>query len=200
MRRDELARVLDHDQALRRRHAAEQGAEQGRLASAGAAADHDREPSGDDRAQQSCHRALDEIGEFETAPRKHPQRQRGVPSDRRQNRVQARAVRKDRVYKRRRIVKSPASRGGQSLGKPTHGDIVGEADRRTLESATAIEPDLVGPIDEHVGDARQPEERLERSGARKLSQHIALESSQCRVVGDHLGAGLFVTHDADKIA
>jgi hypothetical protein len=105
-----------------------------------------------------------------------------------------------RVDERRRIVESPASRGGQSLGKPAHGDIVGEADRRTLESPPAIEPDLVGPIDEHVGDARQSEERLERSGAGKLSHDIALEGSQCRVVGDHRGAGLLVTYDADKIA
>ena len=69
---------------------------------------------------------------------------------------------------------------GQPLGEPAYGLVVGEPDGGRLEAVAAVDVDLVGSVDEHVGDAGLPEQRLERPGA----EHVA---TQRLVDGEHRG-------------
>ena len=66
------------------------------------------------------------------------------------------------------VVEPATGHRRQPLGQPSHGLVVGEPHRGRLEAVAAVDEDLLRPVDEHVGHARQPEQRFERPGA----QHV----------------------------
>ncbi len=69
----------------------------------------------------------------------------------------------------RRVVETSTARGGQALGEPPDGIVVGEPDRCELEPLAAVEVHRVGSVDQNVGDAGSAQQRLERTRAQDVS-------------------------------
>ena len=92
--------------------------------------------------------------------------------------MQARSIGHCRIDKWRAVVEPATGHGRQPLGQSAHGHVVGEGDVGAFEPTPAIEPHLARRVDEHVGDARQAEQRLEWAGAGELSGNIALQRCQ----------------------
>ena len=90
------------------------------------------------------------------------------------------AVGQPQVGERRGVVEAPTGHGGEPLGEPPHRLVVGETYGGRLEPVATVDVDLVGSVDQHVGDAGLPEQRLERAGA----EHVA---TQRFVDGEHGG-------------
>ena len=172
----ELGGVLDQDQPLGRVDQGEQGGEQRGLAAAGPAADQERHPGGDERAQQlgavAGERAgRDQLVEGEGPGRRHAQRDRRCPAA-----TPARARRGSgcrpaaggrRTAPRRRAAGRPARPAAGPAGARRRRSANRTAGR--LEPLAAVDEDLVGAVDQDVGDAGQPEQRLERPGAEDVA-------------------------------
>ena len=171
VRRRELGGVLDDDDPFGRRDQPEQGREDGGLAGAGAAGDEERRPRGDQRLQQPPHLGRgvpgrEQVGQRERAPRREPQRDgRAGAGDRRQDRVQARAVGQPQVHARGGVVETAPAQRGQPLREPAHRLLVGQVDVRRLQAVAAVEEDTAGAVDQHVGHPGEGQERLQRPGA-----------------------------------
>ena len=156
----QLGGVLDGHDPLARVDARGERAQQRRLAARRAAADDDREPRAHAAIEQvgvglGERAELDQLGQRERSWREPAQRQeRSVRRERRQHDVQARAVGETRVDHRLRVVE-PASRarGQANAGVAQRAGVV-EAQRRALQTAPALDPDLGRPVRDHLGDAR----------------------------------------------
>ena len=90
---------------------------------------------------------------------------RPIDRDRVHDGVQPRAVRQAGVYDRARPVDPQAERSDHPLDGSKHRPAVGEPNRGPLESAGALDPDLPGPIDEHVAHLTIAQQGLERAEA-----------------------------------
>ena len=66
---------------------------------------------------------------------------------------------------RRGVVEAATGRRGEPLGQAADGGVVGEGDGGALEPLAAVEVDLIGTVDQDVGDAGQAQQRLQRAGA-----------------------------------
>jgi hypothetical protein len=64
------------------------------------------------------------------------------------------------------------------LRQAAYGGVVGEPHGGPLQTVSPVDPDLTGAVDEHVGYALQPQQRLERPG----TDHVA---AQGVVHGEH---------------
>ena len=90
------------------------------------------------------------------------------------------AVGQPEVDVRRGVVEAPATCRSETLGQPAYGLLVGEGDAGPLEPGSPVDPDLVGTVDQDVGDPVEPEQGFERTGP----DHVAVQ----RVVdGQHGG-------------
>ena len=69
----------------------------------------------------------------------------------------------------------PALSRDQATEKPQQVLLVVEADPRPLESAEAIDPDVVRPVDQHVGHRRIGKQRLERAQPENLGDDLVLD-------------------------
>ena len=172
MVRAQLAGVLDEDDAARRADEAEQGRQQRGLARAGAAADQEGEPRRDhgrceepgpgavsDPAATSSSRvnAVRAAAPAATAP--CPGRATGastawkrVPSGSRTSTYG--------VASSRRRPPAAASRCARRRTAASSGNRTSVA----LQPGAPVDVDLVGAVDQHVGDAGHPQQRLERTG------------------------------------
>ena len=113
-----------------------------------------------------------QLVEGERDPRGHPQRQRRPGArDGREHGVQPRAVGEAHVHVRRGVVETPAAARGQPLRQAADRLVVGEADLGGLQARTPVDVDPVGAVDQDVGDARQPQQRLEEAGP----EHVAAQ-------------------------
>ena len=99
--------------------------------------------------------------------------------ERRDDDVDAAAVREARVDHRRRLVDAPADLGDDLVDDPAQVRLVVEADVRLVEAALALDPDVVRAVDHDLGHAVVGEQPLERAVAE-------------RVVGDLVGEALAV--------
>ncbi len=83
--------------------------------------------------------------------------------------MEAGAVGQPDVGVRRRVVQAPTAVSGQPLSQATDGILLGEAHLGPLEAPAAVEVDLVGAVDQDVGDTRGPQQGLEGTG----TDHVA---------------------------
>ena len=65
----------------------------------------------------------------------------------------------------RGVVEPATGRGGEALREAAYGGVVGEPHPGELQAGTAVEPHLLRPVDEYVGHAGHPQQRLQGSGA-----------------------------------
>ena len=100
---------------------------------------------------------------------------------RRQHGVEARAVGQPDVGVRRGVVEPPAAGRGEPLGEPTHGRVVAEAHGGQPQPVAVVDPDLVGAVDQHVGDAGLSQQRLERPGAEDVAAERVVHGQHRRV-------------------
>ena len=162
----QLGGVLDRDDALEVRDEAGEHVEQRRLAGAGAARHDDVQPAGDRRAQEIEHRlrhrlALDEVVGAEPAGAKPPNRERrAVDRERRDDRVDARAVPQARVDHRARLVDAAADGADDALDDLHQVPVVPEDDVGQLEPAVPLDVDLIEAVDEDVRDVGVAQQRL----------------------------------------
>ena len=179
----QFGRVLDGDDPVGRLSGRQQGGQQRGLAGAGTAADQQAEPGLDDRGQQrrqlrAQRTERQQVGQAEPAPAEHPQRQGRMGDQRRQDRMQPDPVGQRRVDVGRGVVQSPAGLGGQPDRQPPDLGVGVEAHRAAFQAGTAIHPDLVGGIDQHVGDAGLGQQRLQRPGTDQLCPQPAGQLGQ----------------------
>jgi hypothetical protein len=165
----QLGRILDGDDPLVRRDERREQVEQRRLAGAGAAGDQDVGARPHTRAQEiqgrSTQRAQPHqvVGGQQLA-RELPDRQRrSVHRQRRDDRVDARAIGQARVHHRRGIVQPPADRPQDLVDDVQHVRIVAEGRVRPMDDAVALEVDAVPGVDHDLGDGRIAQQRLERA-------------------------------------
>ena len=211
--RVELARLLDADDPLVGRDEREEGGEERRLAGAGAAGDEDVRAPRDEAAQHRLPRvrdgaARDEVVEPERPGPQDAQRDDGPRrAHGRDDGVQARPVREAGVDDGRRGVGPlPARRGGAARGRPAGGGAAGRG-RGAGAAGAAVDPHVVGPVDEHVRHAGLVEVPLERPGPEDLrvgrpgqlaqrgrAEHPARRPQRVRDgrVAEHLGGAAWV--------
>ena len=108
--------------------------------------------------------------------------------------MQAAAVGQPEVDERRRVVEPPPAQRGQPLGQPAYGVVVGEPHRRRLEAVAAVDEDLVRAVDQDVGDAGQPEQRLERPGAEHVAAQRLVDREHGRVADRAAGLAQRLGH------
>jgi hypothetical protein len=90
------------------------------------------------------------------------------------------------VHPRTRVVEPSPGLGGESLRKPAHRLVVGEPHLGVLETAATVEVDGFGPVDEHVGDAVDGQQRFERSDSERLASQRVDERENRGAVGQAL--------------
>ena len=110
---------------------------------------------------------------------------RAVERQRRNDRVDARAVGQTRVHHRARLVDAAADDADDALDDLQQVAVVLEDDVGLLELAVALDVDLVVAVDQDVGDRRIAQQRLERPEAEQLvedvrDQRLALEQAERR--------------------
>ena len=170
--------VLDGDDPLAVVDHARQGVEQGRLARARTAGNQDVEahPRGDLQHHGHLRRQVPLVlhdfqgdlllGEF-------PDRDGGaVQGQRRNDDVDARPVIKPGVHQWRRLVHPPADPRHDAGGDVHDMGVVAEGDVGQLHLAGALHVDLLGAVDQDVGDLFPGQKRLERAQAEHVvEQH-----------------------------
>ena len=160
----QLGGVFDGDDALAIGDEAREHVEERGLAGAGAARDEDVEARADRRLEEVQHRlrqrlALDEVLGAEPVGAEPADRQhRAVERQRRNDRVDTRAVGQARVHHRARLVDAPAHRADDALDDAQQVLVVLEDDVGLFEPALALDVDLVGAVDQDVGDRRVAQE------------------------------------------
>ena len=82
---------------------------------------------------------------------------------RRKHRVHAAAVGQACVHHRRRLVDAAPDLRDDLVDDPAQVRLVGEPDRRLVEAALALDPDVVGTVDHDLGDRLVGQQPLERS-------------------------------------
>ena len=165
----QLGGVLDDDEPLAGVAQAQQRAEPGRLAGARAARDQHGEPRVHHGAHPRRHLrgqrpGVDEVVEAESASTRHAQRQAGAGhGDRGEHRVDPRAVGQSRIHVGRGVVEASSAGGGEPLGEPAHGVVVGEPHVDRVDAVAAIDPHLVRTGDQDVGDERVAQQPAQRT-------------------------------------
>ncbi len=106
--------------------------------------------------------------------------QRAVDRQRRNDRVDARAVRQARVDHRRAVVDAAADAADDAVDDAHQVLVVLERRRQPLELAAALDVDLLVGVDQDVADRRVAQQRLERPEAEDLVDDVA---------EDHLALG-----------
>ena len=114
--------------------------------------------------------------EPEPLPRELADREeRARERERRDDRVHARAVRQARVDHRRRLVDAPADLRDHPIDDPPEVRVVREADRRLVEAALTLDPDLARPVDHDLRDRVVGEQALERPVAEDVVGDLVRE-------------------------
>ena len=190
----QFGRVLDRDDALIALDEARQRVEQRRFTATGASADDDVEPGLDRSFQQHHH-----FGREGPEPQQVFERQRigaeppdgdrrTVERQRRNDGVNTRAVRKTGVAHRRRFVDAPSDLRHDAVEDLHQVVVVAERNLRALNAPVLFEEDVLGAVDHDIGDAVFLEQRLERTEAERLVEHLfdqlfALGAVEQRVFG-----------------
>ncbi len=160
--------------------------EQRRLAAARAARDQDVELRAhahvDELDSVLAQRAgLDEVVEVHLVLRELPDReQRPGERQRRDDRVDAAAVGQARVDHRRGLVDAPADLRHDLVDDAPQVRLVGELDRRLVELAAALDPDVVRAVDHDLRHGVVGQHPLERAVAERVVEDLVDETLAVR--------------------
>ena len=177
----QLGGVLDRHDPLAFGDEAREDVEQRRLAGAGAARHEDVQPRADRTLQEVEHRcgqrlAVDEVAGAEPVGAEPADRhRRAVERQRRDDHVDARSVLQPGVDHRARLVDAPADGADDPLDDLHQVLVVAEDDVGLFDPSFALDVDLVGAVDQDVGDRRVLEQQLERAQAEQLVEHVRRE-------------------------
>ena len=116
----------------------------------------------------------------EAANRHH----RSVERDRRDHRVDARAIRQPRIHHRARLVDAPPDQRHDLVDDAQQVLLVREGDVGEFQPTLALHVDLAIRVDQDVGDGRVGHQQLERAEAQHLVLDVADQRAPLRVV-DH---------------
>ena len=113
---------------------------------------------------------------------------RAVEGERRDDGVDAGAVRQAGVHHRAGLVDAPADLRHDAVDDLQQVVVVAELDVGLLQLAAALDVDLVRPVDQDVADRRVLEQHLQRAEAEGLVEHfvdelLALHAVEERVLG-----------------
>ena len=118
----------------------------------------------------------DEVLGLQALGRKAANReQRAVDRQRRNDRVDARAVRQTRVDHRRAVVDAAADAADDAVDDAHQVLVVLERRRQPFELAVALDVDVLVGVDQDVADRRIAQQRLERSEAEDLVDDVPEE-------------------------
>ena len=174
----QLRRVFDRDDALAVGDEARQHVEQRRLAGAGAAADQTVEPRAHAVREKVEHRLRqraqrDEVVGLQPLGRKTADRQqRAVHRQRRNDRVDARPVRKAGVDHRRAVVDAASDAADDAVDDAEQMPVILERGRDAFQHAVALDEDVLARVHEDVADGRVAQQRLERPEAEHVVEHL----------------------------
>ena len=155
-----------------------QHVEQRRLAGAGAAADQAIEPRPHAMGEKVEHRLRerfqrDKVFGLEPLRRKPPDRQqRAINGQRRDDRVDARAVWQASVDHRRALVDSSSDPAHDAIDHAQQLPIVLECRRYALEDAASLDEHVFVSVHEDVAHRRVPQQGLERPEAEYVVEHL----------------------------
>ena len=178
----QLGRILDGDDALVIRDGVGQHVEQRGLARAGTAGDQDVEAdfdgSGQDLGESGRESAeSDQIGHTIRVCGEPPDGDDGpVQRERRNDRVDARAVRKAGVHHRRRFVDAPPDPGHDTVDDLHQMRVAMKGRVRPFELAAALDVNVSRPVDEDVGYDGVLHQRLEWPEAEGLVPDLEHEA------------------------
>ena len=163
----ELGRVLDRDDALVAGDEGGQGVEGRRLTGTGSARDEDVELPLDAGGQEVRRlrrdgAEVDQVVHRVRVARELPDGEDRPPQrERRDDRVDAAAVRQAGVHHRRGLVDPAADLGDDLVDDAEEVRVVDERRLRQLDLARTLDVDPVGPVDHDLADVVLPEQRLE---------------------------------------
>ncbi len=171
----QLACILGNDQPLRSRDEVEQGPQQRRLAGARPAGHHDGQAGCYQAAQQCPEQRVEAATAYQVVERQRPVsqdangQQRSRRRDGREHGVQPAAVREADVNEGSGVVEPAPGSGGEPHGQPADVVLVTEGQLDPAEQSVTLDPHLVGPVDQHVGDTGVGQQGLERPRANQLA-------------------------------
>ena len=174
----ELGRVLDRDDALVVRDEGRQHIEGGGLARAGPARDEEVElglDAGSNEVEHfgGCRSEADEVLDRERLGRELADRDhRSDERERLDNRVDARTVGKPGIDPRARIVDPPAERRDDPIDDPKDVLVVQEDGVDALDLPARLDVDVRRAVDHDLGDGVVAEQRLQRTEARDVVDHL----------------------------
>ena len=173
----ELGRVLDRDDTLVARDERAQRVQQRGLSGTGTAGDQDVESrlhaAGQQLQHLDRHRAirdqlLDRQVRAEATDRQHGT----VERERRNDRVDARAVGQAGVHHGRRLVDATADAAHDAVDDRHQVRVVAERALHARQLAATLDEDVLGAVDQDVGDGRVAEQRLDRAEAGDLPDDL----------------------------
>ena len=173
---------------------ARQRVEQRRFAGAGAAGDDDVQPGLDRPFQQHHHLGregleVEQVFELQRIGAEAANRNaRPVQGQRRNDGVDARAVRQAGVDHRADFVDAPADLRHDAVDDLHQVVVVAERDAGLFHLAAALDVDVLRAVDQDVADRRVLQQQLERAEAERLVEHLfdqplALVAVEQRVFG-----------------
>ncbi len=177
----EFGGVLDGDDALAGVDHARERVEQRRLAGAGAAGDDDVQAAVRDDFQEARkltrHAAVrHEAREFEHAPGELSNGKAGaLETERRDDHVDAAAVRQSRVEHRARFVDAPPDRRRDALGDVKHLRVAAKLQIGQLQLAAPLDVDHARPVDQDVRYRRIAQQRVDRAEPDHLVDDVGAE-------------------------
>ncbi len=125
---------------------------------------------------------------------------RPVDGKRRHDDVDAAAIGEARVDQGTRFVDAPPHLADDARGDVHHVRVVAEGDVGEFQLAAALHVDLLGPVDQDVGDRVVGEQRLERTEAEHIVEQHGDEIPLLEQVEAHLLFGEDLTDDLGDLA
>ena len=175
--------VLDGHHAFVVRDEARQRVEQRRLAATGAAADDDVQPGLDARLHQHGHfrrerLVVEQVFQLQRVGCRNGEcdSDGAVQGERRNDGVDAGAVRQAGIHHRRRFIDAPADLRHDAVDDLQQMVVVAELDVGLLQLAAAFDVDLVRAVDQDIADGRVLEQHFQRAEAERLVEHLVDEA------------------------
>ena len=187
----QLTHILDDDEPLALCNLAEQSPQQGGLAGAGAAADHERAAPGHqslEHPQPAC-AERPPAGQLHQAGG-HPPRDTqadvgALHRDRRKHGVQPDATGKQPIDIRAGVVEAATGDPGQTYGESADCELVADLAVGPGQAVAAIDPHAGARVDQDIGDLRVGEKPLQRAGAQDLCSELGARAEGTRLTEHH---------------
>ena len=165
----QLGGILDGDHPLVAGDLRREDVEQRRLARTGPSTDQDVASLANGLGEQCRACGIDRTSAHQVIERSHgcakPPNGQYRPIHRRRwdHRMKPRAIGQPGIYRRRGPIDAQPEGRNDPLHRRHHRGITGERHRAAAEHARPLHPDLVGTVDQDVGDQRIGDQRLKRA-------------------------------------